>query len=247
MTIEERNELVVQNMNLVHYIAHRLHISPYAYFSYEDLVQEGMIGLILSVERFNPKLGFKFSTYASMTIKGTILRFLRENQHQMKYSRLDIDALVKINKLGKSVFELTQSEISDLDIDPKRLAAVMAMQSTTSLDTPINPKDEANSNSTALDLIADPNTSELSEEFYAEEFDQLKDLAKPKRYNATSNDIIDEWYYSRQIGVSVNQKYLADKYKLSQPQISRIIRKFKSDYAKVLEDAGYSVEIYTQD
>ena len=62
MTPAQREAMIVANLPLVHHIARR--IKRPAGLPYEDLVQEGCIGLIKAVDRFDPNLGYTLSTYA---------------------------------------------------------------------------------------------------------------------------------------------------------------------------------------
>ncbi|MFT6121652.1 MAG: RNA polymerase sigma factor (sigma-70 family) [Oleiphilaceae bacterium] len=67
--LQQRNRLVSANLRLVLSIAKRFR---YLGLPYEDLIQEGSLGLIKAIERFNPKKGFLFSTYAYRPISQTI-------------------------------------------------------------------------------------------------------------------------------------------------------------------------------
>lgn len=69
-----RERMIICNQGLVHTFAKHFQVHPS--FTLEDLHQEGIIGLITAVERFNPTLGYKFSTYAGWWIKQAIMRGL---------------------------------------------------------------------------------------------------------------------------------------------------------------------------
>jgi RNA polymerase sporulation-specific sigma factor len=71
-----RNRMVEANVALVAHIARRLR-PPESPVPHVDLVQEGVLGLMQAVERFDPERGHRFSTYASWWIRGSILRALR--------------------------------------------------------------------------------------------------------------------------------------------------------------------------
>lgn len=75
-----RNRMVEANVALVAHLARRLRPvdSP---VPLPDLVQEGVLGLMQAVERFDPDRGHRFSTYATWWIRGAILRALREAPH----------------------------------------------------------------------------------------------------------------------------------------------------------------------
>jgi RNA polymerase sigma factor (sigma-70 family) len=72
-----RNRMVEANVALVAHIARRLR-PPDSPVPHVDLVQEGIIGLMQAVERFDPERGHRFSTYASWWIRGAILGALRK-------------------------------------------------------------------------------------------------------------------------------------------------------------------------
>lgn len=73
-----RNEIVERNLPLVQYVVGRMNLTGQsASLDFDDLVAFGQIGLIDAVERFDPGIGTKFSTYAVRRIRGTIMDELR--------------------------------------------------------------------------------------------------------------------------------------------------------------------------
>lgn len=242
---KKRSDIIIENMNLVHHIAHKMYIPPHAYYSYEDIVQEGMIGLIKAVDNFNPDLGFTFSTYASPMIKGYMMRFIRENQNKLKYSRHDIDAYAKVIRTGKLVSELSPEDLEELEIKPNQLAAVISMMGETSLDDTFYTNNEDNELS-LIDMIPS-NSAELSDEYYEVQMEMIKDKVLERFGDDFHRDLIDEWYYSQLIDTPAKQMYLARKYKISQPQVGRIIRRFKNEMIKLLTKYGYEVSDYLEE
>lgn len=75
--IDARNTLVLANIGLVHLVANQ-HNRPW--IRYEDLVQEGVMGLIRATESFEPKRGIRFSTYSVYWIRAKIQRLLQRNE-----------------------------------------------------------------------------------------------------------------------------------------------------------------------
>ena len=73
----ERNKIMQANLRLVPYVAKRYNISK-ASVTIMDLVQEGNIGMMRAIERFDWRRGHKFSTYAIWWIRQSITRFLQE-------------------------------------------------------------------------------------------------------------------------------------------------------------------------
>ena len=99
---EYRQKLVESNLRLVVKIA-RSYMRSDIHFL--DLIQEGNIGLIHAVERFDPKRQVRFSTYASWWIKQSILRFLANKRRLIRLPQKKEEILRKIQK---SCHSLTQ-------------------------------------------------------------------------------------------------------------------------------------------
>jgi RNA polymerase sigma factor for flagellar operon FliA len=74
---EAKKNLLVTYMPLVKQVASRMKMSLPHSVHLDDLIGSGIMGLINSVENFNPELGFKFETYAVPRIRGAILDGLR--------------------------------------------------------------------------------------------------------------------------------------------------------------------------
>jgi RNA polymerase primary sigma factor len=73
-----REALIKNHLGLVHLVAKKYWGMPY-----EDLVQEGCIGLLVAIERFDPERGYRFSTYANFWIRQSISRALQKNFDQI--------------------------------------------------------------------------------------------------------------------------------------------------------------------
>ncbi|HEY9735643.1 MAG TPA: RNA polymerase sigma factor SigF, partial [Trichocoleus sp.] len=84
-TVELRNKLVRLNIGLVRKVVHRL--SHQCRESFEDLEQVGYLGLINAIERFDPKHGNAFSSFAVPYIRGEILHYLRDRSGTVKIPR----------------------------------------------------------------------------------------------------------------------------------------------------------------
>jgi len=74
---ELREKLVLQSVPLVHYLLARMGITQERGSDYEDLAHQGLMGLIEAVDHFDPKFNTRFSTYASLRIRGKVLDYLR--------------------------------------------------------------------------------------------------------------------------------------------------------------------------
>lgn len=77
-TTEVRNEIVLQYTGLVKKIVLRFKGSYNNFGQLDDMVNQGMIVLIDAVEKFNPDLGNKFETFATLKIRGSVIDFMRK-------------------------------------------------------------------------------------------------------------------------------------------------------------------------
>jgi RNA polymerase primary sigma factor len=154
---EATNQLTIHNLRLViniakHYVGRGL--------SLLDLIQEGNIGLIKAIEKFDYRKGFKFSTYATWWIRQAITRALMD---QTKTIRLPAHVVELYNKVSFATRELTQqlgrepltAEIAQkLRVPVKKVDNVLkAIQDPITLQTPVGDED-----TTLEDFISD-NTS----------------------------------------------------------------------------------------
>jgi len=99
-----RRQLIEANLRLVLNIAKQYrHMGiPFA-----DLISEGNIGLMTAIDKFNPELGHRLSTYATWWIRQRILRYIISNQSIIRVPEHIID---KINKLRKETEKFRQRE-----------------------------------------------------------------------------------------------------------------------------------------
>lgn len=113
------NEAVKKYLPLVRSIARRVSMKLPKHYDFNDLVSDGVVGLLLAIERFDPERGVKFQTFATYYIKGAILDNLPKlpkapKEKAPKYAdpqEVEADS----SALYKKVTQLTYSYILSLD------------------------------------------------------------------------------------------------------------------------------------
>lgn len=96
-----KTKLIQSNLRLVVNIAKKtIHVSK---LSIADLIQEGNIGLMVALDKFNYKLGYKFSTYATWWIKQAMFKAISEQSHCMKIPVYIQETLSKYKKIKNSL------------------------------------------------------------------------------------------------------------------------------------------------
>jgi len=217
-----KNEFVKANLRLVVSIARRFN---HGRLPLADLIQEGNIGLMKAVERYDYRRGFRFSTYASWWIRHAISRALADKGRAV---RLPVHMIDAYHRIAKSQRELqsklerpptTQEIAAATGIEAEKLEKMKTFLSETpvSLDRPISDDDGRK----LIDVLVDPNDGPAvpeQMEFSETQDEMMKLLASLKPIEA---DIL-----RKRFGLTNDRertlKEIGDEYRLSRERVRQL-------------------------
>jgi len=216
-----RERLIVQYAPLVKYVVGRMAVSMPGLLSNEDIVSYGTIGLIQSVDRYDPSVGVKFETYAIRRIKGSILDAIRSLQ------ALSRDASRRARDLDRAYDELihqhgrmpSNREVAEhLGMSSEEFSHALqdATLSVVSLNNASGPDAGEGERPSLIDQIADEDAPDVSDQ--VERRQLYEALVKALQQLAERDRLVINLYYYEDLTL----KEISDVLGVSTSRVSQL-------------------------
>ena len=235
--IESRTKLVSSNLRLVVSIAKKYHKN--VGMSFLDIIQEGNIGLMKSVDKYDPASGYRFSTYATWWIRQTISRAITNQANTIRVPAHMFDIQSKVSKASQKLHnelgrEATIEEIAnELNVSTEKVEEVYHLIHTPmSLDYTVGEDDDTS----VGDLIAD--TEAISPEEVAIQQERREAILKVLNTLSEKEKEVIMWRFGLTDGEAKTLEEVGTMYGVTKERIRQIeikaLRKLRQPFRQAL-------------
>jgi len=185
-----REEIILRYVPLVHYVLGRTGMSQQMGSDYEDLVSQGLLGLIEAIDRFDPVFGTQFSTYATVKVRSKVLDYLRAMdwlsrtaRHRARTVQNAVTSFWETNQRSPTDEELAVS--CEMDLEQVQQALVDSSRVMLSLDSIV--ENDTDGEGSLYELLADDSQQDPSDSIDEKDMKSrlvqaLKNLPKREQY-----------------------------------------------------------------
>ena len=212
-----RDSLIMQYIYLTKYVVGRVKVSLPPTFSFEDISSYGVEGLIDAVEKFSPKMGARFETYALVRIRGNIIDKIRSQDFLPRSIRKKIKDVKEAQDALKEQFgrAATNTEVANyLGIEKEKVEQLLSDDTT--ITSIYDKKGSSDGDIEIIDTIQDSHSLNPHDEL--EEKDIKKELEEAlKRLPERERTIMVLYYHE-----NMTLKEIGDAINVSESRISQL-------------------------